>query len=291
MGGSLRRELDELSAPLPTNLQRPWWRRHLGRLLRHAGWISLAVLGMLAVHLLVPQEELRAAIPVAGTFLQTFGAMYGIIVAFAMFVVWQEHNETQMAIEREAVSLGELHRILASFTSWPERAAVAARLRQYALVVPELNGAKPCLDRHDDGALLETGLAAFLAHAPAEPQEERLYTSALDLFHELNEAREHRLTVSRLRLPEGLRWFVFLGAGLCVGTMWLLAVESLVLHALLTSGMTWVTVAAASIVLDLDDPYSGDFVVDWGRFLETARQMDARAAGPSGVAPVAARSA
>ena len=56
--------------------------------------------------------------------------------------------------------------------------------------------------------------------------------------------------------------------------MSLLWVDSFAVHALLVSGMTWVVVATTSIILDLDDPYSGDFVVDWERFHKTAQQME-----------------
>ena len=73
---------------------------------------------------------------------------------------------------------------------------------------------------------------------------------------------------------EALRWFLYLGAAFCVGTLWVLFVESWLVHALFTAGMTWVVVAAVSIVLDLDDPFSGDFNVNWQRFRQTAEQME-----------------
>jgi hypothetical protein len=79
--------------------------------------------------------------------------------------------------------------------------------------------------------------------------------------------------VANLRLPLAMRWFVLLGGAINVGALWLVWLESEALQALFTAGMTWVVVAASSIVLDLDQPYSGDFVVNWGRFHEVARHM------------------
>ena len=64
-----------------------------------------------------------------------------------------------------------------------------------------------------------------------------------------------------------------------LGFVWVLFVESWEVQALFTAGMTWVVVAAVSIVLDLDDPFSGDFNVNWARFRQTAEQM--REAAPS----------
>ena len=248
--------------------------RHVRRVLKHGAWILISI-GILSLsRRLIPEAVLRGATDVGGNFLQTFGGIYGVIVAFAIYVTWGEHNETQVAIEREAVALIELYRILAWFPSWADRSTVREHLHRYALCVPLAHARHPPRDAVDEHGLLDLSLAAFLRHAPATPGEERLFSHALELFHQLNEARGHRVTVANLKLPEGLRWFVFLGGAVCVGTMDLLWIDSFAMHAVLVAGMTWVVVAAASITLDLDDPFTGDFIVDWVRFQTTAAQME-----------------
>lgn len=252
---------------------RPFWRRHVRRLLKHGGFIAAAFLGYFACRELLPASLLKAANEVGGNFLQTFGGMYGIIVAFAMFVVWQQHNDTQIAVEKEAVSLGELYRVLTWFNGWGESKQVRELLERYAVSVPDQYLKPGSAPLGDEQRLLRQASRSFLGHAPANATEERLYSLAIDLFHELNEAREHRVTVAALRLPEALRWFLYLGAAFCVSIVWVLFVESWQVQALFTAGMTWVVVAAVSIVLDLDDPFSGDFNVNWARFRQTAEQM------------------
>jgi hypothetical protein len=252
---------------------RPFWRRHAHRLVKHTGFITLAFAGYFGCRLLIPQQVLKTANEVGGNFLQTFGGMYGIIVAFAMFVVWQQHNDTQIALEKEAVSLGELYRVLTWFSGWAESKQVREMLERYAVAVPEQYLEPGSSPKGDEQKLLRQASRSFLGHAPANATEERLYNLAIDLFHELNEAREHRVTVAALRLPESLRWFLYLGAAFCVAIVWVLFVESWEVQALFTAGMTWVVVAAVSIVLDLDDPFSGDFTVNWARFRQTADQM------------------
>ena len=122
--------------------------------------------------------------------------------------------------------------------------------------------------------LFRSGLGGFLTHAPSNPAEDRLFQTAVDRFHELNQARGHRNTVARMRMGEGMRWFVFIGGGLTVAGLELLWVDSFVMHAVLVAGMTWVVVAAASIVIDLDDPTTGDFIVDWSHFADAAASME-----------------
>lgn len=250
--------------------------RHWRRLARHGLWMLAAVLVMLILRTYAPRDALVTMADVGGNVLQTFGGMYGVIVAFAIFVTWQQHNDTQVAIEHEVVSLVELYRALGWFDSWSERDAVRADLHTYALAVRANNDPSRAASgaRVDEAALLEDALKRFLDHAPSSAREERLFDSALEQFHELNEARARRETVSRLRLPEAMVWFVVLGGALCVTTVAALWVPSLWAHAALTCAMTWVVVAATATVLDLDEPFGGDFVVDWERLELAARTME-----------------
>jgi hypothetical protein len=249
------------------------WSRQLHRVRRHGAFIVLSLAGLWLTHQLVPHAWLKATNDVGGNFLQTFGGMYGIIVAFALYVVWQQHIDTQVALEREAVSLGELHRVLRNFTSWPGREAARAKLREYVLTVPGnlRPGAGP--RRVDEAQLFREIIDSFTAWSTPGEHEARLWDLTLELFHELNEAREHRRTVAGLRMGEGMRGFVVIGGAFTVGTLWLMSMDSFVMQAVLTGLLCWVVVAAASIVFDLDDPYSGDFIVDFTRFHELAERM------------------
>lgn len=249
-------------------------KRHLRRLWKHLSWMALAVLGLWTCHIVLPKEDLRSATDLAGNFLQTFGGIYGIIVAFAIYVEWQQLNETQVTIEREAVTLEELFRLLNWLRGWEGREAALSCFARYALHAS--NGtAMEAADMNAARSALAKTFVDFIAYMPANAFEERLHGSALTLFHELNEAREHRRTIAALRLPEGLRWFVFIGGAITVGAMWLAFIDSEKLQAIFTAGMTWVVVAASSIVVDLDNPYEGDFVVSWRRFAEAAALMQA----------------
>ncbi len=249
-------------------------KRHLKRIVKHGAWMALAIGSLALARAIIPEPVLKGAVDVGGNFLQTFGGIYGVIVAFVIFVTWGQHNETQTAIEKEAVSLLELYRMLAWFPSWVERATTREHLHRYALAVPAARKPNPPKDVIDEHGLLDLALASFLHHAPTTPQEERMFDHAVDQFHELNEARSHRVTVASLTLPEGLKWFVIFGGAICVGTLDLLWIDTFAVHAGLVAGMTWVVVATTSITLDLDDPYTGDFVVDWARFEKTAKLME-----------------
>ncbi len=237
-------------------------------------FIAASIAGLWVTHQLVPLAVLKSANDVGGNFLQTFGGMYGVIVAFALFVVWQQHNDTQVALEHEAVCLSELFRVLRFFPSWPGRDAARATLREYVLAVPRNNATTTHHgQRSDERAMLSSVITEFFAWNKPNEAEQRLWGLAIDIVHETNEAREHRLTTAGLRMGLGMRGFVVLGGFFTVMTMWLLQMDSFLMQCMLTSLLTWVVVAAASIVFDLDDPFSGDFNVNWHRFTELASRM------------------
>ena len=246
--------------------------RHLRRIRKHGAWLAISLLVLWASRHLIPEAALRSATDVGGNFLQTFGGMYGVIVAFAIYLVWTQHNDTQIAIEHEATALVELYRVLGWFPSWPTRDTVRASLREYARDVPTAYQAGA--PHHQERVVLERDLGAFLSHPPSGDTEERLYQTAIDRFHELNQARGHRVTAAKLRMGEGMRWFVYIGGGITVAGLELVWVDSFPLHAAFVAGLTWVVVAAASIVIDLDDPTSGDFIVDWSHFTHAAAAME-----------------
>ena len=43
----------------------------------------------------------------AGNYLQTVGTIYAVLLAFVVFVVWQQHNDTRSAVESEANELSD----------------------------------------------------------------------------------------------------------------------------------------------------------------------------------------
>jgi hypothetical protein len=146
-------------------------------------------------------------------------------------------------------------------------------LLQYAVTVPRVNDRNCAEMPGQERELLDRALGEYLEYLPEDPREQRFYDDGVQLFRQVNEAREHRETVAALRLPRALRWFVFIGAAISVCTLWLVWIESEVIQALFVASMTWVVVAASTLVLDLDDPYAGDFVVHWRRFHSVAEYM------------------
>lgn len=248
--------------------------RHFSRVRRHGGWMVASFGVLVAFHVLLPQESVARATEVGGNFIQAFVGIYGLVLAFAVFVTWTQHNDTQVAVEREAVLVGELYRIFSWFDRWPGREAARQHLRDYAHGVPRTYANGLPTGTLPEREHLEKIFHALLEYRDLSPAEERIWDKALDLLHELSQTLEHRITCAGLKLPWGMRWFVILGGAASVVSFALLSFEPFAVHFFFQALLTWVVVAAVTIMMDLDDPYTGDFIVDWSRFEQAAERME-----------------
>ena len=71
-----------------------------------------AVIGLFLVRCLATASWLHANNEVAGNYLQTVGTIYAVLLAFVVFVVWQQHNDTRSAVESEANELSDFYRTI-----------------------------------------------------------------------------------------------------------------------------------------------------------------------------------
>jgi hypothetical protein len=220
----------------------------------------MAVVGLFLVRSLVAPSWLQANNEVAGNYLQTLGTIYAVLLAFVVFVVWQQHNETRSAVEGEANELSDLCRTIEALPGAP---SVQDRMREYIRVVIDEEWeamARGCSSERAGLALEET----WRALREIEPQggrEEVLYAEALARFNDLSDARSHRLHCALLRLPTSL-WILLLTNGvLVVGSMWIFGLESFSAHALMTAALALSIAFMLFLVADLDNPFWGSWRV------------------------------
>ena len=226
--------------------------------------VIASLAGLLLVRWLVPAPWLHANNEVAGNYLQTLGTVYAVLLAFVVFVVWQQHNDFRSAVENEANELSDLDRMLQAFPP-----AVRTRARgctsAYCQTVVEQDWTEMARGRASTaaGQALEDIWRALEAFEPGTTREEVLYGQALTRFDDLSNARSHRLHCGQLRLPPTLWLLLFTNGGLVTASMWLFGLESLCAHALMTAALTVSIVFVLCLIADLDNPF-------WGAWRVTA---------------------
>jgi hypothetical protein len=253
--------------------------------------IVLSLAGLLAVRRLVPAEILRETNDVAGNYLQTVGTIFAVLLAFVVFVVWQQFNDARTQVETEANELMDLIRAARGLP-----AAVRAPLLQQASAYVDLVLGREwdAMAKNDEAGLeegarvLDRAWNLLVSYEPASECHKSLYDVALDRFNDLSDTRANRLTSARLRIPLALRLLLWAGAITVVGSMYLFAVERLAVHALMTGALAGAISHVMYVIHDLDECFDGDWQVPRAAFERVRRYLGEAVPGePTG--PGAAR--
>ena len=76
----------------------------------------LAVAGLAAVQRLVPLPLRESHNAATGTIYAALYVMFGVTVGFSLFLVWQQYDTAQKAVESEAATVGELYALAGGFS-------------------------------------------------------------------------------------------------------------------------------------------------------------------------------
>ena len=222
--------------------------------------MMVSLVGLFLVRCVAPAPWLHANNEVAGNYLQTLGTIYAVLLAFVVFVVWQQHNDARSAVEKEANELSDLYRISQAL---PKTQRVQDCIRGYGRTVMDeewTDMARRSSSKRAQEAL-EDIWHALQGIEPRSGRDEALYAEALARFNDLSDARSARLYCSLLRLPPSLWVLLLTNGGLVVGSMWIFGLESFSAHALMTVALAGSIAFILFLVADLDNPFWGSWRV------------------------------
>lgn len=175
------------------------------------GGIALALYGLVHVRRRVPLSVQMEQNEVAGFFIAVLGVVYGVLLAFAVILVWEQFEDARSTAEREANELGDIYQ-LAGGLSEPTRSRVQAASLDYLEIV--ITQEWPEMAHRRESAAAWRALGAMSApvwqYAPADTREAAIYSEVLQNFDDLNDARRMRLLASRSHIPP-LIWAVLIG--------------------------------------------------------------------------------
>jgi hypothetical protein len=238
-----------------------------------AAWVAcslvLSLSGLWLVRRLVSVNFLRGSADAVGNYLQTLGTIYAVLLAFVVFVVWQQFNEARAHVESEAHELLDLVRTVKGLPEplWRPFVMHATRYVHVVLVDewPAMAGRnQPALE--EGSSILDQMWELLLAHEPSSECHKSLYDVALARFNDLSDTRMSRLVSSRLRIPLALRLLLYFGAVITVGSMWLFAVDSFAMHAIMTGALAGSISHVLYVISDLDDCFNGNWQIPRSEF-------------------------
>ena len=193
---------------------------------------------------------------------QMGGVIYAVMLAFAVFVVWTQFQDTSNAVEHEANALVSVYNAARGLPV-VMGGTLRARVTRYAEVVVEDEWERMAVGRGSDasGMALEQ-LADFERdYAPANEREQTIYANVMSQIEQLNTYRRLRLQASRGQIPPPM-WVLLIGGALfTVAFTALLGARNFRLHLLLTALLAAGLGFTLFIILAMDTPYTGSFRV------------------------------
>ncbi len=251
-------------------------------LLSLAASMVISMLGLILTRHFAPLSWLRANNDVAGNYLQTVGTIYAVLLAFVVFVVWQQHNDARGAVEAEANELSDLYRTLKALPG-TERARECAQAYGRAVVVQEWAAMARRHPSPEAELALEAIWQALQDIEVGAGRQEVLYAEVMGRFNDLSDARSRRLYCTLLRVPRSLWVLLFTNGGLVVGSMWLFGLKSFLAHAIMTVALAVSIAFILFLVADLDNPFWGSWQIGPEAFERVlAEKPPAEARAPAG---------
>jgi hypothetical protein len=256
---------------------RQWLKTTLGLFPIVAGVSVVSVIMLLVVRQAVSPHDLAGSSDAVGNYLQTVGGIYAVLLAFIVYVVWGQFNDARTYVEREATALVDLHRT-ASGLPKATRVEIQQALRLYVDQVLELEW-HAMAKRDEDtlekvGAHLDRVWVAIHACRPVNDCQHAIYSEILSRYNDLSDMRTSRLSTSRARIPSMMKALLYLGAAIVIGSIYLMAVDSLWVHATITAALAGAVAHILFLINDLDNAFAGHLQVSKAAFERTRRTFD-----------------
>jgi hypothetical protein len=256
----------------------PRWLRTLLHLTPIVAAASAAsVVGLLLFRGLIDVSDLGGSSNDLGNYLQTVGGIYAVLLAFVVYVVWGQFNEARGYVEREAAAVVDLHRVaggLATATQKLIQDGLAAYLdavlaEEWVAMAKRDEATVERVAQHLDRVWL-----AIHRHRPTDACEQQIYGEVLARYNEVADLRISRLTSARFRVPMNMRILLYAGAVIVVGSMYLIWIPKLWVHATVTGALAGAVAHVLYLIEDLDDAFDGHFQVDKTAYVRARRSLD-----------------
>ena len=192
-------------------------------------------------------------------FASIFGALWGILVAFIIFTVWSQFNNTSTYIESEANALKQLYRLTLCLKNQKAAGEIEETIKNYTKLVIDV-GFKAVSTGQRNPQTSEAFHQIFLKLRQIDIDGERdqlVYDRILGQFKELSDARTKRLTESLTRLPAPLRVFLYFSSFAVILAFAFPIFQNLSVAIFVMAVLSGSIGLLLQVIADLDNPFAG----------------------------------
>jgi hypothetical protein len=231
------------------------------------GVVLLAVLGFILVHRYVSPETRIENNEVAGILLGLLGAFYGIVLGFAIVVLFEDFRSADASVKDETTALAQVYRDAGVFSP-PDQARIGRAIARYSLAVredewPLMRDGAESQKAHD---LLGTIYDAVEAAHLNGTKQETLFGAATGALGDVVAARRTRLSNASQTLPPVFQVFLLGGTAVLLVFLWFFGMRNMRAHLLLVAGVAATMAFSLLLALELAYPFSGDIAVSSNPF-------------------------
>ena len=220
--------------------------------------VLVALAGLILVHRLVPATHRESYNAVAAPIIVPLSTLLGVLLAFAVFIVWQQFNTAQVTSEEEASKLAAIY-WQAEELPESERQQMQQLARSYAQVVIEEEW--PLMEQGQESsqawAIVDELRRSVYRFEPSTSTEQTLHDREVTLVDDMMNDRRLRLLQSREGMPTIL-WITLLSGSVpLIGFTYLLGLKNLRAHLLPLAMVTSIIVIGLFTIKSLEYPFSG----------------------------------
>jgi hypothetical protein len=227
-------------------------------LLLIGGSSLLSVLGLLLVRRRVSVEFLETHHEVGGLFMVTYGTLYAVLLAFAVFVVWTDFKEAESNLELEANELADLYRMSQAFPD-PFSTQIQNALLGYLTSV--LNDEFPAMAEGRESPrtfdALQNIWNVYRTGGPTDSKSQVFYEKSIERLNEMGNNRRLRILKSHGTVPTILWCLLNSGAILLVGFTYFFGLKNLRSQALMTAALAGFLAFSLYLIYALNLPFAG----------------------------------
>ena len=217
-----------------------------------------ALAGLRFVRKRYPAEVLKENHEVAAIIFNAFGLLYGVVVAFVVFVTWSGYDEATKNLEMEANEAIDIFHSAKAFPE-PGKSTIRQGLMDYAQSVynDELKRMSAGEISLSSRGTLRNLINFFNSMDQTSAPNRELYAETLSCFNKLAEYRRLRVFAGNNTIPSVI-WLVLLTGGLItISYTYFLGVKNIRAQYLMTAALTVTITLSLVLIYILDHPFTG----------------------------------
>ena len=219
---------------------------------------AVALAGLRYVRKKYPAEVLKENHEVAAIIFNAFGLLYGVVVAFVVFVTWSGYDDATKNLQMEANEADDIFHITQAFPD-PARKMIQQTLMDYAVSVynDELKRmSQGEINLHSNRAMARLITLFYQIDEKSVPDRE-LYAESLKRLNNLAEYRRLRIFAGNDTVPLAV-WLVLLIGGLItVSYTYFFGMKNIRSQYLMTAALTVTLTLILVLIYILDHPFTG----------------------------------